>query len=117
MLIFMTDSVDSYNHIIVHPGNPGLDESDNDRTRDLGTPSSRRCAARRRQAKNARDYGISARKISELNAAIAALAPEQKGTAGRRNCLREVLGVSARFLMNPSYRASIGERLAKERFL
>jgi hypothetical protein len=46
----------------------------------------------RRQAKNARDYGISAQKISELNAARAALAPEQKGTAGRRNCLREIIG-------------------------
>jgi hypothetical protein len=59
---------------------------------------------------------MSARKISGLNVAIAALAPEQKGTVGRRNCITEVLGVSARFRMNPSYRASIGESLAQERF-
>jgi hypothetical protein len=43
----------------------------------------------RRQAKNALYYGISARKISGLNAAITSLAPEQKGTVGRRKCLRD----------------------------
>jgi hypothetical protein len=32
---------------------------------------------------------MSARKISGLNAAIAALVLEQKGTVGRRNCLRD----------------------------
>jgi hypothetical protein len=41
----------------------------------------------RQQAKNA--LYMSVRKNSGLNAAIAALALEQKGTVGRRNCLRD----------------------------
>jgi hypothetical protein len=44
------------------------------------------------------------------------LAPQQKGTVGRGKCLRDVLGVSARFRMTPRYQASIGESLAQERF-
>jgi hypothetical protein len=63
-------------------GREGLDESDNDRTRDLGIPLVGDVRPRQ-QAKNALYYGISARKISGLNAAIASLALNRREPSAR----------------------------------
>ena len=44
------------------------------------------------------------------------LAPQQKGTVGRRKCLRDGARRQREVPNNPRYQASIGESLAQERF-